>query len=494
MASDGSSTSQPVAASTPSQEGAQAPRIHISCLIDNEPRFRMQAWNWLLSLRALETTCKIFVHHLPGAVNENLQDAFRALGAHLIEVPAFGDGAARFSNKINQLESPEFLDADFVILSDADIVFLDDPAKLVEDGKFRAKPVDLPHPPLPALRELFHRAGFGDDLRPVPVTMEPGSQTSDVNFNGGLYVMPASVAQTLAPLWAKHARFVLEQVELLPNNLHNADQVGMGLALLEAGAEISPLPDGANLPTHLGLPRLSRLEAQPVSALHYHAHSDNHGLPVAVGNLPWIDQQIGTARSILTEQRRAGFLNEIFWDFRYQMFPELGSGLGSRGEVLMWKQSLMRPYLAMMGDHSLLDVGCGDLEVYHLMDIKNYTGLDLSEKALEIARGKRPDWTYIAGTIDRIDGSSYDYCSCIDVLIHQPSLDAARALATHLVRVARKGILFSAHSEAEQRTGISFESSSLWRFMADLPEISEVHAVGSYRDTTLYFAQMNTSG
>lgn len=134
------------------------PLIHLSCLIDDQPRFRMQAWNWLVALAALKTRCRVFIHHLPQALSEATKTQFRGLGATLVETTAFGDGPARFSNKIRQLETPEFLNADYVILSDADMLFLQDPADLVRPGVLRAKTVDADNPPRALCTELFTRA------------------------------------------------------------------------------------------------------------------------------------------------------------------------------------------------------------------------------------------------------------------------------------------------------------------------------------------------
>lgn len=119
----------------------------------------------------------------------------------------------------------------------------------------------------------------------------------------------------------------------------------------------------------------------------------------------------------------------------------------------------------------------------------NYTGSDISEQALTIARRKRPDWSFANRTIDQCDSGSFDNTSCIDVLIHQPTTMAAQALADDLVQVARKGVIFSIHSQAIQGSGISFDSSGIKDHIANLPQVSAVHEIGSYRDTTLYFAE-----
>lgn len=144
----------------------------------------------------------------------------------------------------------------------------------------------------------------------------------------------------------------------------------------------------------------------------------------------------------------------------------------------------------MIGTGSILDVGCGDLDVFGPLPAINYTGIDISEQALTIARRKRPDWSFANRTIDQCDSGSFDYTSCIDVLIHQPTTMAAQALADDLVRVARKGVIFSIHSQAIQGSGISFDSSGIKDHIAKMSEVAAVREIGTYRDTTLYFAEL----
>lgn len=478
--------SRPRPAAAPSTE-QRARNVNISCVVDDQPRFRMQAWNWLVSLAALETRCRIFIHYVPGALGSKTQAEFRALGATLVEISPFGEAEARYCNKLRQLETPELTEGDFVILSDADLVFLRDPAVLPRSGQFRAKTVDLASPPEAVWSELFRRAGLADKITTVPLEMKRGQKTFGTNFNGGLYVMPGATARMLSPLWQKHARFCLEQGDLLGDRLLHSDQLGMGLALAESGQSIEPLPTGANLPTHLPKKYLSRIPRQDIIGIHYHGHWDQHGLPRDVG-VRWIDAGIGRVRDILVNERRKGFSNDIFWDFRYEQFPELGSGVGSRDEPLAYKQRMLRPYIEMIGAESILDVGCGDLEVFAALPAVNYTGIDVSERALSIAREKRPEWTFEMARVTDFEADSYDYTFCIDVLIHQPNQAAAQALARDLVRVARRGVIFSAHSEAIDGSGISFNSSDIRDYIASMAEISEVNEIGRYRDVTVYLA------
>ena len=474
-------------------EMAKSLNIHISCFVDNEPRFRLQAWNWLLSLRLVSSKAKPFIHFSSGAINKDLQDQFTALGASLIEVEPFGEGNARYCNKVLQLESKEFTDADFVILSDADLLFLSDPAALVSPDSFRAKPVDFPNPPAEIWRELFEGAGLTKTVREIELELVPQETTFHTNFNGGLYVIPQSMIGPIAEKWRYYSTMCLERADMMKDFAHHADQVGMGMALAELEFRVESLGIEANFPTHATAEQLSMIEPKELLALHYHHHVDQHGLPKNVGT-SWIDSQIEAARDQLIEARRQNFLNEVFWDFRYQMFPELGSGVGSRNESLLAKHQKLGPIFEAIGSDSIIDVGCGDLEVVSPLSIRNYTGIDVSSEAIVAAKTKCPEWEFENKALSEFGDDSFDYAMCIDVLIHQPSLKDAHSLVDDLLRVARKGVILSIHSSTIDSVGISFDTSSLKEYFSTKSDAGRVVEILTYQDVTLFFLEIGLGG
>jgi len=78
------------------------------------------------------------------------------------------------------------------------------------------------------------------------------------------------------------------------------------------------------------------------------------------------------------------FNTRLFWDMRYEHFPDRGSGVGSRGANLSYKRELLRREGAEAAA-SVLDVGCGDLEVVKSLRLRNYVGIDRSESSLAAA-------------------------------------------------------------------------------------------------------------
>ncbi len=105
-----------------------------------------------------------------------------------------------------------------------------------------------------------------------------------------------------------------------------------------------------------------------------------------------------------------------------------------------------------------------------------------------MAKIKFPKWRFENKALSEFGIEYFDYSMCIDVLIHQPSLKASQQLVDDLLKVARKGVVFSAHSQTVN-SGISFDTSSIKEFLLAKPEINRVVEILTYRDATLYFAE-----
>ncbi len=460
--------------------------IAISCVVDDSPVLLMQGWNWLCSLLHVGAHRKadIFVHYVAG-IDEARLRTFREIGAQLVPIEPFGPGPARYCNKIRQLENPALWPYDYIILSDADMAFLECPTALATGSAVRGKPVDLDNPPQEVWRRLFTQAGI-DRMDTVALELTPQASTFATNFNGGFYVVPGTVAEDLAARWAKWARFCLDRGELLGNKLHHADQIGFGMALLDAGIAFEHLPVEANFPLHLRryLPSLS---PRRLSAVHYHREMDDHGLVGTVG-VPWIDRQVQELNDSLRKLRRERLDNALFWDFRYRQNPELGSGIGSRGEILAYKRQLLLPYFRAFENKPILDVGCGDLETTRYMPARRYHGIDVAATALEISRTKRPDWRFDAARLGDLASGSHDLVLCLDVLLHQSDGPFIETMVGDLVRVARQAVIVSGYSSLAEPHGIVFFSRSLSDMLKAHADVARVERLGSYRGVDMFLA------
>lgn len=93
---------------------------------------------------------------------------------------------------------------------------------------------------------------------------------------------------------------------------------------------------------------------------------------------------------------------------------------------------------------SVLDVGCGDGEATRGLHLEGYTGLDVSEEAIRLARLTRPEGAFHVGTIREWPGKA-ELTICLDVLIHQADADDYRATVAALLKATTRVLLVSGY-------------------------------------------------
>ena len=464
----------------------------ISCVVDNHPKFLMQVWNLACSL--IETgdwpkpDVEFFVHYTDAVDPQKLATLAR-LGAKLRPVHPWGPGIARYCNKLRQLETPELQSADVAILLDADVVVAKPLAPLLSSTRVRGKIVDAANPPEDVWKALLKGTVFeGRDIFDGTPSMDPEARTPATNFNGGVYVLPQAAIAVLKSLWPKWTNFCLDHAERLGDYAHHADQIGFALAMQEAELAFEPLSLGQNFPLHFSPEAYRTVDPCDLSIIHYHWQMNDHGLPKPIG-IAWIDAQVQAVSERIATQRRQAFDNVIFWDFRYDAYPELGSGIGSRGDVLAYKRARLAPFIQLFATRPVLDLGCGDLETTRYAAFENYTGLDLSETALAQAKGKRPDWHFSTTPAEEVPARSAALVLCLDVLIHQPTANDAQALVNQLVRIATDAVIVSGHQSVPDCDGIVFSHPPVIEMLEAHPEIQSVVEIGNYRGLSLAVAQ-----
>jgi hypothetical protein len=136
--------------------------------------------------------------------------------------------------------------------------------------------------------------------------------------------------------------------------------------------------------------------------------------------------------------------NGTFWNERYRLLPQLGSGPGSRGYAARYKNALVKETLRE-GLYSIVDIGCGDL-CWLDRDIlkgRRYVGLDISTVAIERAKAAYPSLQFVVHdvTAQPLDVAS-DLVVSFDVLIHQIDLASFRAaLGNILAAIGKIGLV-----------------------------------------------------
>lgn len=275
----------------------------ISCVVDHKPQFRLQAWNWIVSLNAAGALRHVHpVIHYVGAIPIQFATAMNTMGATIVEIDPFGSSGSVYCNKLQQLAPLAEHDSDYLILCDADLLFLADPANLVIPGSTRAKIVDMPNPPPELLGALLRDAGFPDEELDDAPDFKSTSKTHRFNCNGGLYIFPKAHLVEICGAWHKWARFCLNRASLLGRFCLHADQLSFMLAMIEIELPFDPLPAAANFPTHFPAEVYAPFDGCDIQTLHYHHRMDCNGLlPTGASE---IDKFIGQANEILTAWNR----------------------------------------------------------------------------------------------------------------------------------------------------------------------------------------------
>lgn len=272
----------------------------LSCVVDQNPKFLMQCWVWLVSAKkagAFED-CHVIIHHV-GPVPDVLQQAADRFGAKVVEIESFGAGAARYCNKLQSHQPILSTKMSGAILTDVDLFFFDSPAGCWSPTHVRAKIVDRPNPPENLLSSLADILGLPALTYEGVPTFSPETRTHALNCNGGLYALPMGALQTLSPLWYDYASKCLLEEDVLGRWLHHADQIGFMMSMAKTAQAFSPLDLNWNFPTHFKPDAYAGVNADHVKIFHYHNKLSPEGrlLPITV---PEIDGKIEQANAILS--------------------------------------------------------------------------------------------------------------------------------------------------------------------------------------------------
>jgi hypothetical protein len=424
-------------------ENPRADRIAVSFVIDTDPVFAYSAWHLAHSLvdRIGLPWSAIHVQHTPEVRRETVAE-FAKLGCSTHGLDRFGDG--KFCNKLAQWETLRQADADHFLFLDTDMICVSDIIPFLSASAISAKTVDIENPSQELLDVLFERHGFRDRPRTVHVEAQEGT-TFQGNCNGGAYSVPAEFCEPLFAYWRRHAFALLEDIELLKavGKADHIDQIAFCMALHESGFPFEVLPSNANYYLHLPGAHALRDPERPIALLHYHNSSLNLlGLLEPRGAVLEEEHRAVKAANRQISRR---FRSPFFWDFRYSHFPERGSGVGSRGAILQYKRDLLRSAGAEQAT-SVLDIGCGDLEVVRDLRLHDYVGVDSSTAALACAAGKKPDWVFVEAPA--LDVCPAEMVLCFEVLIHQESERDYRQLVGFLAEKTLKTLIVSGYDRA----------------------------------------------
>jgi 2-polyprenyl-3-methyl-5-hydroxy-6-metoxy-1,4-benzoquinol methylase len=471
---------------------AMAASVAFSCVLDQDPFLAAQCFIWLNCLLDIQSVPPehVFIHHT-GLGNADFAAWLASRRINLVQIKPY-DPRSPHCNKLRQLRTFVREKFDRVVLMDCDTAWVGD-APLPPCASVAANIVHFANPPESILAAIFQESALGDPDW-VPVFFPQGSgrkRTDRNNCNGGLYMLAGSVIPQLEAAWSKWADWCLERLHLFGKFAIHVDQVSFALALRELGISTDLLPIEWNFSVHVPAAKLPNVTPQIV---HFHRKLGSDLKLQRVG-VAQPDQALD-----LLNQRIEGFLarhfvNSMFWDIRYQVDPDLGSGVGSRGELLSAKRKWLGYALAAFEDKTVVDVGCGDLEVARSLPLKKYLGLDVSQRALALARAKRPDWRFAHITADQSSLGKGDVVICLDVLIHQKRASEFDALVDRLVSAAGQRLIVSGYNQPPQTTSaiVAFHRPIVTA-LKDTGVFHEISVIGNYRDCNLVVADKRRVG
>jgi len=463
-----------------------AGRVVLGCVTENRPKYLTQALRLLQSIRwfgGLMSGVNFFVCFVE-SIDESYAQEFERLGAFLRKVKRFSNNHPH-SNKLSFFDLPEIKVYDTIMLLDCDTIIVQDPWPFLDGQNLQAKIVDLPT----ISHGIFVRLFNYFDL---PVPPEKYRCTYDGSptiwyCNSGVLVFPSKMLSSFVPIWREYNTRLSNNIDLLSPHQNYCDQASLSLAFAAHPVPFQELSVSMNFPLHLAAPKAppSMIECDPV-ILHYHDKVDTSGylLPSLYQKAQDRIQLINTN---IRETRKKNFNNQLFWDFRYSQYPELGSGIGSRGDVLDYKKSILREFINELKPSSVLDVGCGDCALTEGLLLNSYTGVDVSQVVVRRNQLKMPWRKFVYGDFLNLELGEVDLVLCFDVLIHLSDPKSYQSFVEHLVsRTGQHGLVSGYEDTPIENGDIVFYheplSTTINRY-----NVHAVRKVGQYRNVVVWY-------
>jgi len=460
------------------------PALIASFVLDHDPVFAYTGWNLAHSL----ANCGRFrwqdIHvQCTPAVDSRSVGMFDAIGCTTHRLTPFGDG--KYCNKLAQWENLKSVQADQLVFLDTDMICVRPFADFLDADSIGGKIVDLANPDLAILDALFERFGFSD--RPELAQVDGSDAlTYNTNCNGGFYSVPKRFANSLFGTWREYAELLLSDLDPLREVGKEAhvDQIAFALAIHKTKLPFKQLPSNVNYYLHFRGPHTSLIGEQHLSILHYHNSAVNVvGMIEPPGPLEENEQ---TAVAVANKLIEDHFNTRLFWEMRYNQFPERGSGVGSRDANRDYKRNLLKAEGAEEAQ-SVLDVGCGDLEVVRSLDLHNYVGIDRSEVTLESAAAVRPDWSFHRAPATDVSGA--ELVLCFEVTIHQETPEDYFELIRYVTEKATRTLIISGYDEPTEEiltNHMLYFYEPLRESLEQTGKFSSIRRIGEHTTVVVY--------
>lgn len=460
----------------------------VGCVADNNRKYLdqalrlLQSWRWFAGDLA-EADFRV-------CVVDNVPDADRALyesyGATVEVVPRVSTLHPP-SNKLRFLETDAARRADRVLLLDCDTVVMQAPTKLLaglESADFVAKIVDGRNIGHLAFRRLF--AAFDVEHPAEDQRCTVTGQATVPYFNSGVIALSRQGMAVLVPEWISVNDALIPEMQILGKSQFFCEQASLCVAVARTKIPFFCVGNEMNFPAQkTGFPPESDLARTDPVIIHYHSRVDTQGY-LQSSPYPKVEAKVARFNARLKQERRDYFNNRQFWNARYTADPALGSGVGSRGQVLTYKRCLLEATAARLKPSTVLDVGCGDMSIGEVLPDAGYVGVDVSDVAIEMNAKAYPRRRFVHGDPLVLDLEPADLVVCLDVLIHQPTAQHYRRLVERLVSCAAGGGVISGYDAAPASgSDITFFYEPL-KVTLESAGAANVTKIGGYRQVSVY--------
>lgn len=227
---------------------AVAPRFALCTALDDTPRLLVELILWVVcASRALPAEhFSLFVYFV-GDVPADVRSWLNAKGVTLKtgEEPVPG---VPHCNRLMALSDNH--DVDYILLTDTDVFFLDDPRWLFNSRAIRAAPNNQVNPPPYIFKNIFKAMDNAPIYRPMLTPLPNGlgaRETFINNISAGVVGVPAHDAHLIGASWRRNAEWLRDHSHLLERWIGHIDQVAFALMCEEIGRDVVHLPPQVNL-------------------------------------------------------------------------------------------------------------------------------------------------------------------------------------------------------------------------------------------------------
>ena len=469
-------------------------KLAVCCVADNKVKYLSQALRLIQSLRWFGEdlgSADMFVGYFEHTPAYYLKE-YERFGANTVLLSRYTNLHGP-SNKMSLLKLERLSNYEYVMLMDCDTIFTGSISAYLNFSGIQAKIADLQTLPHDLLSSIFKSVG----KEPPVIKYKTSIDLKDTALycNSGIVIIAKQYFSEFVERWFAINDFLLENLELLGKLSFFCDQASFALALNEYEHCFRELPLSMNFPSHFSLDKYpeSTLSVKP-EIIHYHHMVDHTNGYLLDSPLLNIQSLIKNFNAKVKEDRSKHFSNSLFWDFRYNFNPDLGSGIGSKGKFIAYKSAIVGQFCHDHFVEELLDCGCGDLSLLKQIEViklKRYIGVDISKLAIDKAKLLYPEYQFVELDLSKpLENVALDisceHSICFDVLIHQKNKEDYLQVIKNILKVTKTSGLINGFSQPySYESEILFFHEPLQHTFSNFPDI-KIKAIGEYRQSVIY--------